>query len=147
MIPFNHTEYVYIENDSVVSFGPPAPGGQAYSGGVLAPNGKIYLIPRDNGAYRFIDTTTNTVGVFGPASPGANAFTGGALAANGRIYLAPRGIGLRQAEPLYKFDNLNAARGGVGGVAAMRWQRVRTSGLTNAATRRKVRPVCSFSAP
>ncbi len=71
---------------AITSFGPPAPGGGAYDAGVLAPNGKIYLPPRNNTSYRLIDTSNDTVSTFGEAAPGGNAYYGGVLAPNGKVY-------------------------------------------------------------
>lgn len=60
----------------------------AYLGGVLAPNGKIYCIPRNAVPMGQIDTTTNAFTTFGP-TPAASIYVGGVLAPNGKIYCIP----------------------------------------------------------
>jgi len=66
------------------------PGSDAYGGGVLAPNGKIYCIPASATAVGVIDPTANTftTPVSGSA-PGSIAYIGGVLAPNGKIYCIP----------------------------------------------------------
>lgn len=61
-----------------------------WSGGVLAPNGKIYGIPRDASSVLVINPKTNTVDTTSiPVPAGLNKFVGGVLAPNGKIYCAP----------------------------------------------------------
>ena len=57
----------------------------AYTGGVLAPNGKIYFIPRNATTVGVVDPDANTYTTFGTA-PGSGAYAGGVLAPNGKIY-------------------------------------------------------------
>jgi hypothetical protein len=69
------------------------PLGPANESGVLAPNGKIYLAPRNGSLLSVIDPSTNTVSVINSTFPGGAAFyTGGVLAPNGKIYLNQAGI-------------------------------------------------------
>jgi len=58
-------------------------------GGVLAPNGKIYGIPRNSTSVLVIDPATNTTTTFGSLS-GTIKWFGGVLAPNGKIYGIPR---------------------------------------------------------
>ena len=64
------------------------PGGNAYSGGVLAPNGKIYFAPYSATVGRIVDPANNSVTTYG-SFPGNEAYNGGVLAPNGKIYFAP----------------------------------------------------------
>lgn len=69
------------------------PLGPANESGVLAPNGKIYLAPRNGSLLSVIDPSTNTISVINSTFPGGAAFyTGGVLAPNGKIYLNQAGI-------------------------------------------------------
>ena len=82
---------VYVEVFGTVAGGVPL--GPASESGVLAPNGKIYLIPRNGSLLNVIDPATNTVSVINSTFPGGAAFyTGGVLAPNGKIYLNQAGI-------------------------------------------------------
>jgi streptogramin lyase len=71
-----------------VSFFGSAPGGGAYYGAALAPNGKIYPIPHNATQFAVIDPDTETEFKFGTA-PGGGAWSGGVLAPNGKIYGIP----------------------------------------------------------
>lgn len=69
------------------------PLGPANESGILAPNGKIYLAPRNGSLLSVIDPATNTISVINSTFPGGAAFyTGGVLASNGKIYLNQAGI-------------------------------------------------------
>jgi streptogramin lyase len=61
------------------------PGSGVYEGGVIAPNGKIYLVPRTATVGAIIDPNNNTVTTYG-SFPGGGAYVGGVLAPNGNIY-------------------------------------------------------------
>jgi hypothetical protein len=63
-------------------------GSNKWGGGVLAPNGKIYGIPRNSTTVLEIDPATNTTTTFGSLS-GSNKWRGGVLAPNGKIYGIP----------------------------------------------------------
>ena len=60
-------------------------------GGVLAPNGKIYCVPRNAADILIIDPSTNTAtrSNMGVSLTGSEKWLGGVLAANGKIYCAP----------------------------------------------------------
>ena len=62
----------------------------AFSGGVLAPNGKIYLVPRRNPNIGIYDPIANTY-TNGPAHniAGGDAYFGGVLVPSGKIVLSP----------------------------------------------------------
>ena len=63
-------------------------GSLKYIGGVLAPNGKIYCVPRNATQILVIDPTDNTTELFGSIS-GTSKYYGGVLAPNGKIYCVP----------------------------------------------------------
>ena len=68
---------------------------QAYSGGVLTPGGRIYMIPYDQGGqtnWHYIDVHTGTIVPYthaGVSTVATSAYAGGVLAPNGRIYMIP----------------------------------------------------------
>ena len=64
-------------------------GNNKWLGGVLAPNGKIYGIPRNSTQILEIDPTNNTTSLFGSLPGGENKWAGGVLAPNGKIYAIP----------------------------------------------------------
>ena len=68
------------------------PGGSAYDGGVLAPNGKIYFVPCAATVGRIVDPSNNSVTTYGnfPTPPTGCAYIGGVLAPNGKIYFIPQ---------------------------------------------------------
>ena len=65
----------------------------AYIGGVLSPNGRIYLVPLYQATatvWHYIDTATGSVVAYTHgATAVASAYIGGVLSPNGRIYLVP----------------------------------------------------------
>ena len=65
----------------------------SWNGGVLAPNGKIYGIPKDSNDVLIISPSANNVTVDLSTISGLdgslNKFTGGVLAQNGNIYAMP----------------------------------------------------------
>ena len=66
-------------------------GSTKWLGGVLAPNGKIYGIPRDSTSVLIIDPVTNTADTTTIAGlSGTIKWEGGVLAPNGKIYAIPR---------------------------------------------------------
>jgi hypothetical protein len=65
-----------------------ASGGTKWSGGVLAPNGKIYGIPSGSTQVLEIDPVAQTTALFGSLAAGTGKF-GGVLAPNGKIYGIP----------------------------------------------------------
>jgi hypothetical protein len=64
-------------------------GNDKYFGGVLAPNGKIYGIPRNSTQILCIDPETHMTELFGDIPEGTERWVGGALAPNGKIYCVP----------------------------------------------------------
>ena len=61
-----------------------------WTGGVLAPNGKIYGIPCDASSVLIIDPVTNTANTTAITGlSGADKWAGGVLAPNGKIYGIP----------------------------------------------------------
>jgi len=64
------------------------PGVQAYQGGVLAPNGKIYFVPDNISVGAILDPSNNSVTTYG-SFPANFAYSGGVLAPNGKIYFIP----------------------------------------------------------
>jgi streptogramin lyase len=83
---FTQASAVYVEQYG--SF----PGGSAYDGGVLAPNGKIYFVPCTATVGRIVDPSDNSVTTYGnfPTPPTGCAYIGGVLAPNGKIYFCPQ---------------------------------------------------------
>lgn len=67
----------------------PAAGAYAIVGGVLAPNGKIYLVPNSTTVGIIIDPITNSISTY-PGPAGGNNYSSGVLAPNGIIHFAPR---------------------------------------------------------
>ena len=66
-------------------------GKNKWAGGISAPNGKIYCIPRDSTCVLIIDPGTNTIDTTTISGlSGNNKWTGGVLAPNGKIYCIPR---------------------------------------------------------
>ena len=63
-------------------------GTNKWFGGVTAPNGKIYGIPRDSTSVLEIDPVARTATTFGNLT-GAAKWCGGAIATNGKIYGIP----------------------------------------------------------
>ena len=65
---------------------------QKYSGGVLAPNGHIYMVPFLTDSIGDFDPSTNTFGVIDISSRISidGKYNGGVLAPNGHIYMVPR---------------------------------------------------------
>jgi len=67
-------------------------GGLKWGGGVLAPNGKIYGIPRDSSRVLIIDPITDTADTTTiTVTAGSDKWGGGVLAPNGKIYGIPFG--------------------------------------------------------
>jgi hypothetical protein len=71
-------------------------GGAKWSGGVLAPNGKIYGIPYDSSGVLVIDPTTITTSILVDfpihllnIAEETKKWVGGVLAPNGKIYGVP----------------------------------------------------------
>jgi streptogramin lyase len=68
------------------------PGTSAFTGGTIAPNGKIYLSPYTATVGYVINPSDNTIGTFGPIQANASGkYQGSVLAPNGKIYCIPDG--------------------------------------------------------
>jgi len=68
------------------------PGTSAFTGGTIAPNGKIYLAPYTATVGYVINPSNNSIGTFGPIQANANGkYQGSVLAPNGKIYCIPDG--------------------------------------------------------
>ncbi|NBW57179.1 hypothetical protein EBR43_05225 [bacterium] len=66
------------------------PGTSAYTGGTIAPNGKIYFAPYTATTGIVLNPADNSVGTFGPVQGLASGKNqGGILAPNGKIYIIP----------------------------------------------------------
>lgn len=77
--------YDFSVTESISGFGNVV-GNNKTLGGVLAPNGNIYLIPNQFATVFKIDTTADTVTSLGSAG---GRWSGGVLAPNGKIYCPP----------------------------------------------------------
>ena len=74
-----------------------------WTGGVLAPNGKIYGIPYNSTTVLEIDPVNKTTSEFGTHSGPAYKWIGGVLAPNGKIYGIPYyGITILEIDPVNK---------------------------------------------
>lgn len=81
--PSNDTITAYA---SVASLAPV----NAFQGGAVAPNGKIYLTPSSYSVFWLIDPSNNTVSSYATyAAVGTFDYAGAALAPNGKIYFIP----------------------------------------------------------
>ena len=67
------------------------PGGLAYVGGVLLPDGRVFCVPYNATQARTYDPSTNTVSLVGSSGsfPGNNAYIGGVLLPDGRVFCVP----------------------------------------------------------
>ena len=98
-------------------------GNTKWVGGVLAPNGKIYGIPRDSTSVLEIDPVNQTTSLFGSLSNSSTKWAGGVLAPNGKIYGIPRGsTQVLEIDPVNQTTSLFGSLSGVnkweGGVLA-----------------------------
>jgi hypothetical protein len=103
---------------SILTFGSLEAGVAKWSGGVLAPNGKIYGIPFDATEVLEIDPVGLTTSTFGSLGVDAGKWSGGVLALNGKIY----GIPLSATEVL-EIDPVNRTTSTFGslGVDLFKW--------------------------
>ncbi len=65
------------------------PGGAAYFGGVLLPDGRVFCVPRGATTARIYDPVTNTLTTPSGSYPGAAAYNGGVLLPDGRVFCVP----------------------------------------------------------
>ena len=66
------------------------PGGNAFFGGVLLPDGRVFCVPYNSATARIYDPTTDTITTPAGTYPGGGAFTGGVLLPDGRVFCVPR---------------------------------------------------------
>jgi len=66
------------------------PGNNAYIGGVLLPDGRVFCVPCNATAARIYDPITDTLSTPTGAYPGSFAYAGGALLPDGRVFCVPR---------------------------------------------------------
>ena len=110
-----------------------------YAGGVLAPNGRIYLIPYSATQVAVIDPNARSVGVIGGAlGGGGGRYAGGVLAANGKIYGFPyNNSTFLQIDPatdtVTELGTLPGANKWAGGVAAPNGRLYGTQGFVGTA--------------
>lgn len=99
------TEVGSWSNSSVISTTEINTGISMNHRGILgAPNGNLYLIPRQKGYFVEIDPSSNTfTQMTTHGNLGTDDYTGGAMSYNGNIYLAPFSNG----EPILEFDPVN----------------------------------------
>ena len=92
------------------------PGGGAYYGGVLLPDGRVFCVPYNATSARIYDPATNTLSTPAGVYPGGGAYVGGVLLPDGRGFCVPcyatsariygtAAYRLPQARVLSAFDN------------------------------------------
>ena len=94
-----------------------------YAGGVLAPNGNIYLVPFNTDHIGELDPSTRTFGTINISDTISfeGKYAGGVLAPNGKIYLVPRNADhIGELDPSTRTfgtidisDTISSYRGGV----------------------------------
>ena len=65
------------------------PGTDAFRGGVLLKDGRVFLVPSNSTTARIYDVRYNTTTVPSGTYPGTGAFTGGVLLPDGRVFCVP----------------------------------------------------------
>lgn len=78
------------DGNSISGFVAVSTAGLANSGGVLAPNGKIYAVPASASSIMEIDVENKSITLFGSISTSNDKYVGGVLAPNGNIYCMPK---------------------------------------------------------
>jgi len=66
------------------------PGDDAYVGGVLLPDGRVFCVPRSATSARIYNPTTDTLTTPTGEYPGSRAYFGGVLLPDGRVFCVPR---------------------------------------------------------
>jgi len=66
------------------------PGGYAYVGGVLLPDGRVFCVPFSATSARIYNPTTDTLTTPTGTYPGGYAYAGGVLLPDGRVFCVPR---------------------------------------------------------
>jgi hypothetical protein len=64
-------------------------GGNAFIGGVLLPDGRVFCVPNNSTTARIYDPVTDTVITPPGTYPGTMAFIGGVLLPDGRVFCVP----------------------------------------------------------
>ena len=82
------SDFTKTFSQTATTFGSVGAGAAKWTGGVLAPNGKIYGIPYDTTTVLEIDPVNQTATTFGSLA-GTAKWAGGVLAPNGKIYGIP----------------------------------------------------------
>jgi hypothetical protein len=65
------------------------PGTQAFVGGVLLPDGRVFCVPYNSTTARIYNPVTDTLTTPSGTYPGSNAFAGGVLLPDGRVFCIP----------------------------------------------------------
>ena len=65
------------------------PGSGAFEGGVLLPDGRVFLVPCGSTTARIYNPTTDTLTTPTGTYPGSTAFVGGVLLPDGRVFIVP----------------------------------------------------------
>ena len=66
------------------------PGTDAFVGGVLLPDGRVYCVPYSSATARIYDPVRDTLVTPSGTYPGTDAFSGGVLLPDGRVFCVPR---------------------------------------------------------
>jgi hypothetical protein len=66
------------------------PGSNAFVGGVLLPDGRVFCVPFNSTTARIYDPVTDTLTTPTGTYPGSGAFYGGVLLPDGRVFCVPR---------------------------------------------------------
>jgi len=96
---FPPTPYSYFENVRAVNYGSQTdtlttptgtyPGGDAFIGGVLLPDGRVFCVPHASTSALIYDPATDTLTIPTGTYPGSSAFNGGVLLPDGRVFCVP----------------------------------------------------------
>jgi len=121
--PMKHFNSTEIPDMKFISLFGNFSGSDKWIGGVLAPNGKIYAIPRSSTQILEIDPNTKTTTLFGGFSSDSGKWEGGVLAPNGKIYAIPyNSTQILEIDPNTQtttlFGNFSGSDKWVGGVLA-----------------------------
>ena len=65
------------------------PGSNAFVGGVLLPDGRVFCVPFSSTSARIYDPNTDTLSTPTGTYPGSSAFFGGVLLPDGRVFCVP----------------------------------------------------------
>ena len=97
---FPPTPYSYFELSRATNYGTPAdtlttptgtyPGSNAFLGGVLLPDGRVFCVPLNSTTARIYNPATDTLTTPAGTYPGGAAFAGGVLLPDGRVFCVPR---------------------------------------------------------